>query len=150
MLYDQKRFEAAVSAYQEAIRLNPEYADAFFSLGATYWKMSEQSKAITAYEEALRLNPRHVPAAANLGWLYFDIGDFARSAELLQSAIKNAHDWEANTPGQRTDFPRLYIKLGEALAKSGKLESALEQYRVLRRFDRPAAARLLRAIKGKR
>lgn len=147
--YEQHRFEDAVLAYQEAIRLKPDYACAYFCLGATYWELSEQAKAIAAYREALRLNPRYVPAAANLGWLYFDRGEFAQSAELIAQAIENAPMWEANTPGQQTDFPRLYTKLGEALAKSGNVESALKQYRVLRRFDRIAAGKLLQAIRGK-
>jgi tetratricopeptide (TPR) repeat protein len=111
--------------------------------------LSEQAKAIAAYREALRLHSRHVPAAANLGFLYFDIGEFARSAELLTQAISDGREWEANTPGQPTDFPKLYVKLGEALAKSGNIESALKQYRVLERFDRTAAAELLKAITGK-
>jgi tetratricopeptide (TPR) repeat protein len=155
-LYNLRRYREAeeplpdaVSASLEAPRLRPDYADAYFGLGAAYFKLNERDKAIAAYTEALRINPSHVPAAANLGWLYFDLDKFAQAADILAHAISVAPKWEAETPEPKADFPRLYIKLGEALAKAGNLKSALKQYRVLRGFDRIAAAKLLNIIKGK-
>jgi len=138
-----------VKACQDALRLKPDYADACFCLGATYFELNEQENAIAAYAEALRINPNHLPAAANLGWLYFDLGKFAQAADVLAQAIRVAPEWDAETPEPNADYPRLYLKLGAALAKAGNIKSALNQYRVLRRFDRIAAAKLLNIIKGK-
>jgi tetratricopeptide (TPR) repeat protein len=145
----QRRFADAVTACQDALRLKPDYADAHFGLGHAYYELHEQEKATASYSEALRINANHVPAAANLGWLYFNLGKFAQAADVLAQAIKAAPKWDANTPEPKADYPRLYLKLGAALDRAGDLKSALKQYRVLRGFDRIAAEKLLKIIKGK-
>lgn len=52
----------AVDAFQEAIRLNPESAEAHFGLGKTQLAIGNAKEAVVQLEETLRINPANVQA----------------------------------------------------------------------------------------
>ena len=49
--------DAAISQYQESLRLNPDNAEAHYNLGTALGKKGQIAKAICQYQEALRLKP---------------------------------------------------------------------------------------------
>ena len=56
--YDNlNRYNDAIEAYRQALRINPEYADAWDNLGFAYRKLNRYNDAIEAYRQALRINP---------------------------------------------------------------------------------------------
>lgn len=59
---DQQRYEEAIAAYREAIRLNRDDGFAHYGLGVGLSRMGRDDQAITAYREAIRLLPRHADA----------------------------------------------------------------------------------------
>ena len=42
---------------QEAVRQNPDDAEAHFYLGYAYYKLGQYKEAIVSYKEAIRINP---------------------------------------------------------------------------------------------
>ena len=48
----------AAELFQQALRLNPNYADAHYSLGNTYFDQGRWDEAIPFYENALKINPK--------------------------------------------------------------------------------------------
>ncbi len=52
----------AVDAFQEAIRLNPESAEAHFGLGKTELAIGNPKEAVVQFEETLRINPGNMQA----------------------------------------------------------------------------------------
>jgi tetratricopeptide (TPR) repeat protein len=64
------KYEQAITAYQEAIRLKPNDAEALGNLGVAYNRLGQYDKAISAYQEAIRLKPDFARAWANLGEAY--------------------------------------------------------------------------------
>ncbi len=64
-------FPKAVSAFQEALRLDPEMTAAANNLGNSQFMMSQFDKAIEAYRRVLALNPRHQDARFNMAFAYF-------------------------------------------------------------------------------
>lgn len=54
---DNGQYNAAIEAFNEAIRLAPGSANGYFGLGMVYEKRGDWGKAIEAYERALDLNP---------------------------------------------------------------------------------------------
>ena len=52
--------------FSNAIRLNPQYADAYNSRGFVYYKKKDYNRAIADFEAALRINPNHASAKENL------------------------------------------------------------------------------------
>lgn len=54
---DNGQYNAAIDAFNEAIRLAPSSSNGYFGLGMVYEKRGDWGKAIDAYERALELNP---------------------------------------------------------------------------------------------
>jgi tetratricopeptide (TPR) repeat protein len=57
-LDELRRFEEAVGAYKEALRLSPKYADAHYNLAYIYERTSEQRRALIHWRAYLKLNGR--------------------------------------------------------------------------------------------
>jgi tetratricopeptide (TPR) repeat protein len=64
----QGNYEKAIELYQKAIAINPEFYEAYNSLGAAYSAMQQWEKAIQAIEKSLQINPRNQSAINNLEW----------------------------------------------------------------------------------
>jgi len=54
----------------EAIRLNPQDADAYYNRGNAYGSLGQPERAIEDYAEAIRLNPTLALAYYNRGFTY--------------------------------------------------------------------------------
>ena len=65
-----KRYDDAIEAYRQALRINPENADAWNNLGIAYNNLKRYDDAIEAYRQALRINPEYANAWYNLGIAY--------------------------------------------------------------------------------
>jgi tetratricopeptide (TPR) repeat protein len=50
--------DRAIADYGEAIRLDPEYAEAYYGRGLTYRNKGDLERAIADYSEAIRLDPK--------------------------------------------------------------------------------------------
>jgi len=57
-LFYQSKYDEAITAYDEAIRLDPNYADAWNDKGAALGKQGKNDDALKAYDEAIKLNPK--------------------------------------------------------------------------------------------
>jgi hypothetical protein len=68
--------DAAIRAYDEAIRLNPDDADAFNNRGWVYGVKGDDDRAIQNYNVALRLNPHVDRAHQNRAVSYFRKGHY--------------------------------------------------------------------------
>jgi predicted TPR repeat methyltransferase len=56
-LYDKGRLEEAIAAHRQAIRLKPDYAEAYNNLGAALQRVGQKEAAAAAYRQAIRLKP---------------------------------------------------------------------------------------------
>jgi tetratricopeptide (TPR) repeat protein len=66
-LYGLKRNEEAVAAYEQAIRLDPNYAAAYNNKGIALNELKRNEEAVAAYEQAIRLDPNDTAAYNNKG-----------------------------------------------------------------------------------
>jgi tetratricopeptide (TPR) repeat protein len=53
----QKSWNLAVAAYQQAVRIEPKFAEAWNNMGYCYRKMKQFDKALDAYKQAINLKP---------------------------------------------------------------------------------------------
>jgi len=49
-----KKYEDAISDFEKAVELKPDYADAYFNLGRTYYIMQDDDKACEYYKLAAK------------------------------------------------------------------------------------------------
>ena len=66
--YNQGDYEKCIDACKQAIKLKPDYADAYSNMGAAYNQLKQWQNGIDACEQALKINPNHKLAKGNLDW----------------------------------------------------------------------------------
>ena len=69
------RYQEAINANQEALRLKPDAAHTWFNLGTQYGQLGRHQDEIKAYREALRLKPDFTYAWKNLALTYARSGN---------------------------------------------------------------------------
>jgi|GEM_PF-6345350 len=75
-LYNQRKYYDAIKAYEEAIKLNPNYANAWNNMGNALNDQGKYEDAIKAYEEAIRLKPNFSEAWYNKGYALYNLGKY--------------------------------------------------------------------------
>ena len=51
-LYDQRKLTRTIASYKTAIRINPNYANAYYNLGLALKKQGKKSDAIAQFQKA--------------------------------------------------------------------------------------------------
>ena len=65
--------------YTEAIRLDPQYATAYYNRGNVQVGQGNLMAAISDYSEAIRLDPQYAAAYNNLGEIHIAQGQFQQA-----------------------------------------------------------------------
>ena len=84
------RYEKAIVAFDKAIRLRPDDADAYNNRGNAYVFLGRYEKAIADYDEAIRLQPDLADAYYNRGVAYAQLGKPAEAISDLETALELA------------------------------------------------------------
>src|SRR5262249_22618864 len=79
--YDKRDYERAINALNLAIKINPNYALAFYNRGMAYRAKGEPDRAIPDYDRAIKLNPNDTDALHSRGLAYRDIRDYERAIQ---------------------------------------------------------------------
>jgi tetratricopeptide (TPR) repeat protein len=62
--------DRAIEDYDQAIRLDPNYAIAFYNRGLAYKGKGQPDRAIADYDQAIQLDPDYAAAFSNRGTVY--------------------------------------------------------------------------------
>ena len=124
--------QKGIECFQEAVRLDPQYALAYAGLADSYAltssglpSLERKAKSRPMAEQALRLDPELAEAHASLGFIKYKYDwDWAGAEHSLRQAIalnlnySTAHHW-----------------LGECLSLQGKVEEGLASLQYAERLD---------------
>jgi tetratricopeptide (TPR) repeat protein len=83
----------AIACFQQAIQIDPAYADAHCNLGSAFIHKDQIKDAIIAFKEALDIDPNFAQPYFNLGILLNNIGKIDEAIACFQSAIELVPDW---------------------------------------------------------
>ena len=81
-------YAAAIKDYDQAIILNPQYADAYNNRGNAKNNLGDYNAAVADYNEAIRLNPKYANAYNNRGNAKSNLGDYNAAVADYDEAIK--------------------------------------------------------------
>jgi tetratricopeptide (TPR) repeat protein len=73
ILLNQEKPREAIEAFNAALRIKPDFPEAFRGLGQAYQAVGQPARAVEAYERALRLNGNDVAALNNLAWILSEV-----------------------------------------------------------------------------
>ena len=110
----QKQYERAIAAYQRAVTLNPEYAEAYNHLGEALGQSRQYSRALQAFNQAVAIDPKLLRARYNIGITYDRLGNFKYSEFVFRTLIRD-----------HPDYDPAYDGLAVALSKSGRAKEAI-------------------------
>ncbi len=109
--------EDALADYAEAIRLKPDYAEAYNNRGAVKAALGRHDDALADYAEAIRLKPDHASPYYNLGIVKAKLGRYDDALADYAEAIR-----------LKPDHDGAFYNRGVAKAKLGRYEDALADY----------------------
>jgi tetratricopeptide (TPR) repeat protein len=78
----------ALAAFQQAVKLDPDNAEAHLNLGKTQFTLGHVNEAIAELQEALRLDPANVPAKRLLSQAYRRAGDAKNVAKYVEASAE--------------------------------------------------------------
>jgi tetratricopeptide (TPR) repeat protein len=77
----------AKSAYQQVLKIAPNFAVGYYNLGIVLKAMGQYQAAIAAYNRAIQLNPDYAQAYQNLGVVLLKLGKMGEGLAAFQQAI---------------------------------------------------------------
>jgi tetratricopeptide (TPR) repeat protein len=107
--------QKAIQAYKQAIRLEPDYAEAHNNLGVTYINLGFHQEALQACKQVIKLEPDYAMAHYNLGVAYSKLGLYRDALQALKQAIR-----------LKPDYAKAHYSLGVAYSKLGLYRDALQ------------------------
>ena len=110
-------YELAIADFTQAIRIDPEHADAFLGRGIAYRRKGEYDSAITDLDQALRLRPDDADALSARGQAYL-------GKEVYDSAIADFDEAIAMRPYDEN----LYVFRGVAHLANGATGPAMADF----------------------
>ena len=126
-LYQAGQMDEAITAYQQAIKLDPTYQAAYANLGVVYYQQQQYDLAASQYEKALELAPDDGEVAYNLGVLYLQQALSQESTpDLLVKAVTQLQQARDMSP----QLAEPHFSLGVAYMASGQNQAAIEAFEI--------------------
>src|SRR5260221_721836 len=119
-----KRYEEALAAYEQAIRLDPNYTYAYLFKGNALSDLKRYEEALAAYEQAIRLDPDHT-------YYYYSKGNALSDLKRYEEALA-AYEQAIHLDPDDADY---YHNKGNALSDLKRYEEALAAYEQAIRLD---------------
>ena len=112
--YEAKRYDEALAAYDRAIELRPDYAEAHSNRGVALGRLDRDEQALADYDRAIELRPDYAEAHSDRGVALGALGRQEQALAAYDHAIE-----------LRPDLSEAHSNRGVALGKLGRPEAAL-------------------------
>jgi len=112
-----EEMRTAISNFEKASRLAPDYPDAYSDLGRCYFLIGNEGEANRFYKKSLQIDPNHSRTYMLLGEMQYRQKKFE---EALQSFTKAARLTRDNTEARKN--------IGAVLALLGRKDEAIQTY----------------------
>jgi tetratricopeptide (TPR) repeat protein len=124
--YEAGRWAEAITAYRQAIELDPNYQAAYANLGVSYYQQQQFDLAASQYEKALELKPDDGEVAYNLGALYLQqaLSQDEANRELLDRAMTQLQQAKEMTP----ELAEPHFSLGVAYMALSQKDEAVQSF----------------------
>ena len=127
---DLGEYRLAIKDFDEALRLDPNYAYAYNNRGVAYDNLGEHRRAIQDYDQALRFDPGYAIAYNSRGNAYELLGEHRRAIEDFNEALRL-------DPG----YGNAYQNRGVAYENLGDYDHAARDWEQAIRIDGASRAR---------
>ena len=126
--FEQGQYAVAINEFQQALKTNPNSADAYYNLAASYGALGKQTRnkqwiaqAEQLYRQSISLNDQHVDAHRGLAALLIESGQEQYGFDLI-------NQWKQRYPGSNAplvELARLYQEYGDTSRATDILADSL-------------------------
>jgi tetratricopeptide (TPR) repeat protein len=137
----------AIGCFTEAVRLDPEFADAHNNLGAAYADQGELPQAAGEFQKTIDLEPEHRLALANLAIVLARMKNYSEAAPVARRTLKlypglgkirfilavsllatqgDAAEVLENLERAAADVPRAHLLAADLLEQTGRRAEAVK------------------------
>ncbi|MEH2276193.1 MAG: tetratricopeptide repeat protein [Nostoc sp.] len=114
---EKKDYQGAIEDYNQAIKINSNYVDAYNYRGVSHYQLGDNKGAIENYNQAIKINPNYYKAYNNRGIARSALGDKKGAIEDLNQAIKI-----------NPNFDKAYNNRGNTRSALGDKKGAIEDF----------------------
>lgn len=107
------RFDEALSEYDKALRIAPEFVEALLNQGSALAGLRNYDEAIASYTRVLAIDPEHRTAALNLGAALAAVGRLDEAVARFENLLK-----------LEPRFAEAHVSLGTALIQQNRADEA--------------------------
>jgi superkiller protein 3 len=117
-LYIQSQvWDEAAREFRKAIKMEPEYSEAYNNLGLCLLYAGKPEEAVEAFQQALQYFPHWALAEANLGLAYQRMQHHKEAADCFYASLQ-----------KKQQQPTVWMAYGDCLAALGSADEALHAY----------------------
>ena len=84
---DDSLYDQSLKSFQEAIRIDPNNAQAYEYFGNYHMVKERNDEAMAAYEKAIELNPSKPDIHVSIGWMKVNQGDWENGIEQINEGV---------------------------------------------------------------
>ena len=97
----QRKFKRARNAFNDAIKINPKYPEAHYSIGSILYEQGKHEQALEAFRKAAEANPDYPSAYYGAGLAFLQMREYPDAMRVLQYArdlflAQNNSQWARN------------------------------------------------------
>ena len=112
------QLDNAIDNYKQALKIKPDYAEAYYNMGVVLRVKGDLEEAINSYKQALNIKPDYAEVYNNMGNTLRDMGNLEEAIDSYKQLLKI-----------KPDYPEAYYNMGVALSDMGNLEEAIDSYK---------------------
>ena len=124
ILLREGHLDDAIAHCEQALQINPDFAEAHNNLGIALFQKGELGPAIAQGQEAVALNPNYAEAHNSLGNYLLTKGQLDGAVLEYQQAVEI-----------KPNYAEAHYNLGIALFKKGQVDEAIEQFEKFLEFN---------------
>jgi len=113
----QGKLEEAIAAYNKALLIKPDYAEAYNNMGNALTDQGKPDEAIAAFNKALLIKPEYAEAHNNMGNALTDQGKLEEAIAAYNKALLI-----------KPEYAEAHNNMGNALRAQGKPDEAITAY----------------------
>ncbi|MBU6344395.1 MAG: tetratricopeptide repeat protein [Cyanobacteria bacterium REEB494] len=121
---DQFSYKESLDDFDQAIKIDPKYAEAYFKRGYALSWLRRYEEALLDFNQVIALDPNYLDGYLNRGWTYIWLQNDQAALEDFNRAIR-----------LNPSYSIAYAHQGMAYIKLGKYQAALESSKQAIRLD---------------
>ncbi|MEH2015266.1 tetratricopeptide repeat protein [Nostoc sp.] len=117
LLGSADEFEAAIASYDKALKIKPDYYEAWYDRGNALRKLGRYKEALVSYDKALKIKPDYHEALNNRGYPLDKLGHYEEAIASYDKALTF-----------KRDYYEAWYNRGYPLDNLGRYEEAIASY----------------------